>query len=159
VPWHFKYTSEGICGQRCKHGGVETEWESMKVFTAFNAYSDADACCIGSMANAAFYQHAPLPELLQRAVPPAPNSLADLEKRGYVTKKAIGSGYEVVKKVYAAYYAGDYDAAAWLYSQLRPNWDDGGRGKTPIGWAVNSGTRTRTCTCTCTINAINSVRA
>jgi hypothetical protein len=69
VPWHFKYVSDGICGNRCKHAGVATEWESMRVYSAFNIYSDADACCIGSMANAAFFQHCPLPQLLKRAVP------------------------------------------------------------------------------------------
>ena len=41
-----------------------------QVFTAYNAYVDADACCIGAMANAALFQHFPLPSsMVQNPVP------------------------------------------------------------------------------------------
>jgi hypothetical protein len=50
TPWHFKYTNEGSCGDACKHGGVETEWETAKVTSSFNVFVDADACCtVGTM--------------------------------------------------------------------------------------------------------------
>lgn len=67
----FKYITKD-------HGGVATEWQTVKITTAYNAYLDADACCVQvstlrqfslsvslieilkAMANAAFYQHFPL---------------------------------------------------------------------------------------------------
>lgn len=41
VPWAYKYVKEGRCGEKCKHGGVETEWATVCVTSAFNAYVDA----------------------------------------------------------------------------------------------------------------------
>lgn len=55
VPWHYKYVKDGMCGANCKHGGVETEWATVCALSGYNAYIDADACCIGAMANAAMY--------------------------------------------------------------------------------------------------------
>ena len=40
---------------------------------------------------------------------------------------------KVVPKTYCMFYAGDYDSAAWLYSQLKSNWDDPNRGKVSTG--------------------------
>lgn len=53
TPWRFKYVDS-------KHGGVETEWQTSKLTTAYNAYVDADACCIQDFANSAFLSHYPL---------------------------------------------------------------------------------------------------
>lgn len=55
TPWRFKYLSD-------QHGGVNNEWRTTEILSSYNAFIDADACCIGSMANAAFYQHFQLPE-------------------------------------------------------------------------------------------------
>eukprot|EP00041_Stephanoeca_diplocostata_P023877 m.595310 g.595310 ORF g.595310 m.595310 type:complete len:861 (+) comp22400_c0_seq6:200-2782(+) len=132
VPWHYKYVKDGKCGAHCKHGGVETEWATVCAMSGYNAYIDADACCIGAMANAALWQHYPLPPVLAQKV--RVPSLADLQRKGYVD----ASG-RVVPNTYAAFYAGDYDSASWLYSQLKSNWDDPNRGKVPIGWAVDPG--------------------
>eukprot|EP00731_Ephydatia_muelleri_P010702 Em0005g1288a len=108
TPWAFKYTDGH---SQHGHGGVETEWESVRVFTSYNAYVDADACCIGAMANAAFYQHFPLPVNMTQN--PAP-TMQQLMEKGY-----IDADGKVVPKNYCVFYAGDYDSAAWLYSQLR----------------------------------------
>jgi len=35
------------------------------------------------------------------------------------------------------FYAGDYDAAAWVAAQLKQKWDDPARGSVPIGWALD----------------------
>lgn len=43
----------------------------------------------------------------------------------------------VVDAFYASFYAGDYDSAAWAYSQLPGCWDDPKRGEVPIGWALD----------------------
>jgi hypothetical protein len=40
--------------------GVPTEWQMVLIASAYNAYFDADACCIQMMANAGFFQHYPL---------------------------------------------------------------------------------------------------
>ncbi|KAL5493486.1 hypothetical protein EMCRGX_G014676 [Ephydatia muelleri] len=126
TPWAFKYTDGH---SQHGHGGVETEWESVRVFTSYNAYVDADACCIGAMANAAFYQHFPLPVNMTQN--PAP-TMQQLMEKGY-----IDADGKVVPKNYCVFYAGDYDSAAWLYSQLRGLWDDPMRGQVPIGWAID----------------------
>ena len=126
TPWAFKYV--GPHSQH-DHGGVDTEWESVRVFSAYNAFVDADACCINVMSNAAFYQHYPLPTQLNQNPMP---TVADLKAKGY-----IDSSGKVVPKNYAMFYVGDYDSAAWLYSQLKGKWDDPSRGKVPLGWAID----------------------
>jgi hypothetical protein len=92
---------------------------------ADNAFDDGDACCVGTMANSALYQHYPLPPTLTQNAKP---TVADLHTRGLLT--ATG---KPLPKPYAAYYAGDYDGAAWLYSQFIRNWNDPKRGQVPIG--------------------------
>jgi len=53
TPWAFKYISDA-------HDGVSTEWQTVKITSAYNAYIDADACCeLNTFANAAFYEHYP----------------------------------------------------------------------------------------------------
>lgn len=73
TPSVFKYVG-------WKHQGVETEWETVKLLSGYNAMLDADACCVGAMANAVFYQHYPLPERLVQQPAPAPETLA---RKGY----------------------------------------------------------------------------
>eukprot|EP01012_Entosiphon_sulcatum_P034597 TRINITY_DN4389_c0_g1_i1.p1 TRINITY_DN4389_c0_g1~~TRINITY_DN4389_c0_g1_i1.p1 ORF type:complete len:733 (+),score=77.00 TRINITY_DN4389_c0_g1_i1:27-2201(+) len=124
-PWKYKYSDKA-------HGGVATEWEASKLLTAFNAFVDADACCVGGMANAAFWQHYPLNEHYVQNPRPTP---ADLVAQGYI--KQTTNGYQVVNRTYLAFYVGDYDSAAWVYTQLRHNWDDPHRGAVPLGWAIN----------------------
>lgn len=127
----FKYVKTAAC-PACKHGGVETEWETMCVATAFNIYDDGDACCVGSMANSAFWSNFPLPDSPPLVQPAQPPSVADLVTQGFVDPNGTVRPF-----AFAAFYAGDYDSAAWLSSQLQPLWDDGGRGKVPIGWAID----------------------
>lgn len=54
TPWAYKYVAPDG-----PHQGVETEWETSQLASSYNAYFDADACCIANMANAAFFQHYP----------------------------------------------------------------------------------------------------
>jgi hypothetical protein len=124
TPWWFKYTQDGPGGKNVsKHKGVETEWETMGVIGAYNAFDDGDACCVGSMANSAFYQHYPLPKEFKQNTKP---TVATLKTKGYVTADG-----KVKAQAYAAYYGGDYDGSAWLYNQLMQNWDDPKRGHIP----------------------------
>lgn len=62
TPWWYKYTSDGQGCPHCKHKGVETEWETMGIVGAYNAFDDGDACCVGTMANSALYMHYPIQE-------------------------------------------------------------------------------------------------
>ena len=55
TPWAFKYVDDD-------HPGVATEWLTVTILSNFNAIVDADACCVGTMTNAAFYMHYPLKE-------------------------------------------------------------------------------------------------
>lgn len=77
TPWLFKYVG-------WKHQGVETEWETAKLISGYNALLDADACCVGAMANAAFYQHYPLPERFVQQPAPTPDQLV---RKGYLVPK------------------------------------------------------------------------
>ncbi len=127
TPWAYKYTSHGDAGGR--HDPVPTEWQTVKVVSAYNGFLDADALGIGSMANASFYMHFPLAERYVQN--PAPTR-EQLVQRGYLDRDG-----EVVPKTYIMFYVGDYDSASWLYSQLRSKWDDPARGAVPMGWAIN----------------------
>jgi hypothetical protein len=124
VPWAFKYITE-------EHGGVATEWQAVKVLSAFNAFVDADACChINTFANSAFYQHYPLPDkYVQNALP----TVDELVAAGYVSSRT-----KKVKNLnYVSFYVGDYDSAAWVFNELPSKWLDVNRGTVPLGWAIN----------------------
>ncbi|EDQ93037.1 uncharacterized protein MONBRDRAFT_5264 [Monosiga brevicollis MX1] len=125
VPWAFKYVDN-------KHGGVPTEWELAQYLSQWNAFVDADACCIESMSNAAFYRHYPLPRRMAQRPPP---SLAEAVSAGYVVQQA--ETFQVVPRFYISFYVGDYDSAAWLYTQVKSKWDHPGRGQVPLGWAFD----------------------
>jgi len=122
TPWNFKYVNE-------KHGGVQTEWQTVMITTQYNAYLDADACCFNPMANAAFFQHFPLSKNYKQNPHP---TLKQLQNLGY-----INSSEKVVPKTYMMFYVGDYDSASWMYNSLKSNWDDPLRGTIPLGWAMD----------------------
>jgi hypothetical protein len=81
------------------------------------------------MANASFFQHDPWKPPVWKSQEP---SEADLKKRGFLTEAG-----RVAPAPYVAFYAGDWDSAAWLYRKMPGIWSDPARGKVPIGWAVN----------------------
>lgn len=159
----FKYITN-------EHGGVATEWQTVEITSAYNAYLDADACCVQvscqqmlshcvhhvlqAMANAAFYQHFPLqPKYLSFSQlqwhfnryqqNPAP-TYDELVQKGYIDSngKVVTQTYVhfmillsyLWTKMQIMFYVGDYDSAAWLYSEFKGNWDDSDRGSVPLGW-------------------------
>ncbi|WP_165226235.1 GxGYxYP domain-containing protein [Aquisphaera insulae] len=125
TPWDQKYTN--FTGG--KHEGVPTEWRYADILSCFGAFMDADAPGLHAMANASVFSHAPLADRYpQRNLP----TEATLRGRGYL--EADG---KVVAHQYAAFYVGDYDAAAWLYQRMPEIWDDPARGEIPLGWAFN----------------------
>eukprot|EP00049_Salpingoeca_infusionum_P012379 m.226269 g.226269 ORF g.226269 m.226269 type:complete len:831 (-) comp15168_c0_seq1:132-2624(-) len=124
VPWAFKYVND-------KHPGVATEWQMVVVLSSFNAYVDADACCIEQMSNAAFLSLLPLK---QRYIQNAPLTRKQLQQAGYLTpNNTVPSD-----AMFVAMYVGDYDSAAWLYTQIKQRWDDATRGTVPLGWAIDA---------------------
>ena len=131
-PWAFKYIT-------ASHGGVATEWQFAKVATSYNIFMDADACCIGNMANAALYSLYKLPPRVV-GQNPAP-TVASLVAQGLVT--ATPPHKPLPGRMYSMFYAGDWDSAAWTYYIFRQNFDDPNRGKVKIGWALDPSTSQR----------------
>ena len=109
-----------------KHGGVEAEWATALLTSAFNAFVDADACCIGNMASASFWSHAPLsarmvqvsqlvhgrtlPHSHMNSPQAPPPSRSDLIASGLLN----ADGMLPATRFYYFLYFGDYDSSAWL---------------------------------------------
>lgn len=130
APWRWKYstlTGTGVPGGR--HDPPATEQRLVTTATQYNACIDADAPNLGCMVNASVFQHGPLRDRYEQA--PVP-SVADLQARGLVD--AAG---RVVPRHYLAFYAGDYDSAAWVYQAMPALWSDPARGTVPVNWAID----------------------
>ena len=139
-PHVYKYSQQGSCAKRCKHGTIAAEDEIIDLLSTYNAYNDADDVelpALGMIANSAFWAHHPLPATLtQTATFPTD---ASLRARGLLT-----AANRVAPKAYASFYAGDYDGAAWSYAYLGHRaWDNGTRGIWPIGWGIDVELSTR----------------
>ena len=125
VPWLFKYVDK-------KHEGVASEWRMTDITSAFNVVLDADACCVDSFANAAFYSHYASTQGQERFVQNSLPSREQLIQRGLLSEQNV-----VSQRTYALYYAGDYDSASWFANEFKDRWDESKRGSVPIAWAVN----------------------
>ena len=126
-PWPYKYTTFGAAG---KHDGVPTEWEFIRLISQFNAYAEADAPGLGTMANASFFQHYPL-----QARYPQPNPKPTL--REWKSRELVGANGKIAKKLFVGQYVGDYDGPAWLYRTVPKFFRDPARGEVPLGWAFD----------------------
>jgi hypothetical protein len=135
IPWGWKYTNwkeEGGHNAGGRTDPVKVEWAFVRLISAYNAYLDADALDgsgIGAMSNASFYTHYPLKDVYRQNPKP---TLADLKRKGYVD-----SNGKVVAKNYIAFFVGDWDSAAWVYTQIPHLWEDPARGSIPLNWALN----------------------
>lgn len=131
VPWAFKYTSfrSGQIHAGGHHAEVPTEWRYAEILSCFNAYMDADALGLGAMANASFFQHAPLKERYAQPAKPTRERL--------VAGRVLEASGRIPRRAFVAHYVGDYDAAAWLYRELPRVWRDPARGQVPLSWAFN----------------------
>ena len=115
VHWNLKYTNHGPAG-----GGrlpVPTEWEYVAVFSAYNAFIDADALGLTCLPNASVYSHFPL--------------------RDHYSQQQKKPRPPLEEKTYVLIYMGDYDSAAWMSRHIPRIWDDPERGELPIAWAFN----------------------
>lgn len=128
TPWAYKYTTHAKAGG--KHEGVPTEWELVRITSAFNAFIDADALGDAAMANASFYQHFPM-----KAHYPQPwKTRQELIERGYLTRD---SQVRFDGRQFIIFYVGDFDSAAWVYQWMPKLWDDSDRGKVPLMWCIS----------------------
>lgn len=118
TPWAYKYTD--FRGVDNKHGGVPTEWELVRVVSAYNGFIDADAIGHAAMANASFWMHFPLAARYPQAEAVAPETLDPDGDRDFIV-----------------FYVGDYDSAAWLNQRMPDLWNDPQRGKLRLSWAIS----------------------
>ena len=127
APWAYKYTNAAGVGG--KHNPVLTEWEFVRVISAYNAFMDADALSYGAMANASFWQHYPL----QSSYPQSWTTRDALKAKGW-----IGADGKVdTSRKYVLFYVGDYDSSAWLYQMMPSLWEDKTRGSLPLMWCID----------------------
>ena len=124
--WAFKYTKHagGI------HDDVPTEWEFLRLISAYNAFKDADAIAIGALANASFWQHFPLEERYSQPWV----THEELKQRGLLTEDGK---VDVKGRNFLIFYVGDYDASSWVSQFTSLTWDDPNRGKVPMMWAIS----------------------
>ena len=128
TPWASKYTTYDHAGGT--HDPVPTEWELVRLISAYNGFLDADALAYSAMANASFFMHAPL----KKKYPQRWVTHDELKQRGYLT--ADGK-VDFKGRQFFIFYVGDYDAAAWVYQQSHRVWDDPGRGNLPLMWCIS----------------------
>ncbi len=125
--WAYKYTTE-VGGS---HEPVPTEWETVRIVSAYNCYMEADA--LAALTNGSFYAGLK-PALESRMyVQNSPPSYQDMVNQGY-----IDSSGNVVANNYIMIYMGDYDNTAWmLYWLGNDRFNDSERGNVACNWALN----------------------
>lgn len=129
--WDVKYSE--ACGG--KHHPVHTEWEAVRVASAYNAYSETDPPAINMVdyvANSSFY-YGLKPTLMNRRYiqNPAP-TYEKMVERGLIDKKG-----KVVPGNYIMIGLGDYDQVSWLIYHLSLDiYNNPERGKVYCNWAI-----------------------
>lgn len=122
VPWDSKYTATTDPNLP---GVVDSEWQSITVFSEFNCIVDADAYAFTNMANASVYMHFPKKE-----------SYVNKAKQ-YNEQNKIAESAVLENKNYILFYMGDYDSSAWLNTQSIATYlTDPCRGEIPLMWPI-----------------------
>lgn len=122
VPWDSKYT---VTTDPNLPGVVESEWQSVTVFSEYNCIVDADAYAFTNMANASVYMHYPKKD-----------SYINLAKQHNAEAK-IAENAVLENKNYILFYMGDYDSSAWLNTQSIGTYlTDARRGEIPLMWPI-----------------------
>ena len=125
--WKSKYTTE-VGGS---HDPIPTEWEFMRLLSAYNGYTDVET---GSSSTSFYSALAPAVEQ-RRYVQNAPPSYADMVADGLID----GSG-NVVPGNYVCMVMGDYDSPAWVLERLSGSsgiFGQESRGQVNCNWGVN----------------------
>lgn len=122
VPWDSKYT---VTTDPNLPGVVDSEWQSITVFSEFNCIVDADAYAFTNMANASVYMHYPKKD-----------SYVNKAKQ-YNEENKIAENATLENKNYILFYMGDYDSSAWLNTQSIATYlTDPRRGEIPLMWPI-----------------------
>ncbi|MHB9035862.1 MAG: hypothetical protein ACYC64_04285 [Armatimonadota bacterium] len=131
INWDMKYTNAtGVGGT---HAPVDTEWEMMRLQSAYNAYGEPDAPDPRCFANASFYAGLVPAFRDRRYVQNPPPTYTDMRNRGLISANgSIPSGNYILLAM------GDYDAPSWtMYLMLNGIYNDAARGQRYCTWAVN----------------------
>lgn len=118
TPWTLKYTR--FTNPEAA-GEVDVEWATVRVFSMYNAFVNADAPGYTGMANASIYQNYPMSEEGYH------------QKGAKTVKEELPSASEQGVN-YLLFYMGDFDASAWLNTTMPSIWNDGHRGDIPLCW-------------------------
>ena len=132
TPWGQKYSNEIMNGWN--PGGarapLQNELRLAEIVSSYNAYIDADAPSMVYMANASFYQHYPVPEVVPQTAPKP-------TRERLINEGILDADGKIKPLNFYAYYTGDYDGSAWLLRMAPKIWNDPARGEVPISWAFN----------------------
>ncbi len=96
-----------------KHEQVQTEWETVRLISPYNAYQNT---ATELSYNQSFHSHAPVKQLKQNR----PAVKKKLENKSYIT-----------------IFMADYDSVYPLYHFYPDFWDDKVRGEFPLAWGIN----------------------
>lgn len=140
VNWPYKYTSYGSVGG--SHAETATEWELVKILSAYNCYLEADAPSPSYVANASFYAGL-LPEFNTRHyVQNRPPTYDEMVSRGL-----INSNGSVPNGNYVLYSMCDYDQVSWTMYILAKKGGvyDGDKSSVYCNWGVDPNAIDRAC--------------
>ncbi|MCB9850713.1 MAG: hypothetical protein H6817_08410 [Phycisphaerales bacterium] len=135
IPWAFKYTDLPQAGGI--HDGVQSEWELVRIISAYDGFLDADAIGHGAMANASFYMHFPLEERYPQRLPTSDEDCGTGFPTGHDRQESRSHKSTDDDRDWIVFYVGDYDAAAWIYQRMPDLWEDKRRGEVPLTWSLN----------------------
>lgn len=122
VPWDSKYT---VTTDPNLPGVVDSEWQSITVFSEYNCIVDADAYAFTNMANASVYMHFPKKQSYV-------NKAKQYNEENHIAENAV-----LENKNYILFYMGDYDSSAWLNTQSIATYlTDPRRGEIPLMWPI-----------------------
>lgn len=127
--WDQKYTN----ASGGTHDPVATEWEFIRILSAYNTYAEADAPDPRCVTNASFYAALEPAVYNRRYVQNPPPTYTDMRNRGLISSTGtIPNGNYIMLGL------GDYDAASWtLYSLANDKFNDANRGQRYCNWAVD----------------------
>lgn len=120
TPWHLKYTRYT---NPVASGEVACEWETVWLFSVYNAYINADAPSYTAMANASIYMNYSM-------------KASYTQKGSKTVKESLPAATEQGAN-YLLFYMGDFDASAWLNTAMIKLWNDPKRGEIPLCWTFS----------------------
>lgn len=127
--WDFKYTTSA----GGSHDPVATEWETIRLLSAYNTYCEGDAPGRNYVSNCSFYAALKPAITGRRYTQNPPPTYNDMVSRGLID----GSG-DIVPGNYILIGFGDYDQASWtLYDLADDIYYDSVRGQVYCNWGVN----------------------